>query len=230
MKTDKIKIWTPRVIKTSIILIGLYLIYAAITVLVSGNWSALQTIFSGLFKVIHFCIPYLLILITKSLFFIWPPILAYMLIGIITTSRCWRFFLCLSVLASAIILLNRLVFSHIDFSFNTLQQVPNIFLYIMEIYLLLLWTVPRELWNFIGGFLLAIQSLIVTVMPDLPSYFDDLGMILAIFAFIFLYINTIASIIQRIIDERVITHSRHFVAAIIKKIPLKKFVLRFHRF
>jgi len=100
----------------------------------------------------------------------------------------------------------------------------------MEIYLLLLWTVPRELWNFIGGFLLAIQSLIVTVMPDLPSYFDDLGMILAIFAFIFLYINTIASIIQRIIDERVITHSRHFVAAIIKKIPLKKFVLRFHRF
>lgn len=226
MKTDvvTIKTWTLRAIKTAAVLIGLYLIYAAATVLISGNWTALQKVVSGSSKVIGFCLPYLMILVTKSLLFLWPPILAYMLIGILTTSRWWRFYLCLSALAAAILLLNKFVFSQLDLSFDTLKQVPDIFLYIMQVYLLLLWTVPREVWNFVGGIIFAIQSLIVTVMPDLPTYFDDLGMILAIFTFIFLYINTIASVIQRIIDERVIRRSRQVVATIIKNTPLRKYV------
>ncbi len=185
--------------------------YTALQVLIHGNWSTLLKALNGISRVISYCVPYLLKLIIKSIVFLWPPILSYIIIGIITTSRWWRFYLCLCMLAVSILILNHFVFAKMDFSIETLKEIPTIFMYIIQIYILLLWTFPREIWNFIGGILFAIYSLMITIMPDLPTYFDDLGMIFAVFAFIFLYINTIASITQRFIDRRVILQSREII-------------------
>ena len=129
----KIKTWTIRTLKILTIVIGLYFIYTALQIVIHGNWSAFQTILSGITKVMQFCIPYLLLLITKSLVFLWLPILAYILIGIVTTSKWWRFYLCLSVLAAAIIILNNFVFSKLSISLSTLKQVPDVLLYILVV-------------------------------------------------------------------------------------------------
>jgi hypothetical protein len=120
-------------------------------------------------------------------------------------------------LAASIPVLHIFVLSRLSFSLETLKNVPDIILYIMQIYLLLLWTVPREVWNFLGGVIFVIQSVIVTIMPDLPTYFDDLGMIFAVFAFIFLYINTVAALIERILDKRIINRVRPIVESFVLK-------------
>jgi hypothetical protein len=83
-----------------------------------------------------------------------------------------------------------------------------------QIYLLALWTFPREIWNFLGGIVWFIKSMIILILPDLPGYFDDFGAIGAIFAFIFLYLHTIASLIQRFVDTNLVTKLRIFAGKI----------------
>ena len=79
---------------------------------------------------------------------------------------------------------------------------------IMQIYLLALWIIPKELWNFVSGGVWMMGSVIITVFPDLPSYFDDLGMIFGLFIFVFLYLHSVAMLIQRLVDENVIRSIR----------------------
>ena len=90
------------------------------------------------------------------------------------------------------------------FSVKTLERILDIFIYVMQVYILVLWTVPRVFWNLIGGIFFAIQSAVVMLVPDLPGYFDDFGVIMAIFAYIFIVINTVADPIKKGIDKYII--------------------------
>ncbi len=60
--------------------------------------------------------------------------------------------------------------SHADW--NDYQRMP---LVILQGYLFLLWFLPRELWNFIGLLISSVLGIIVILLPDLPTVFDDFG-------------------------------------------------------
>ena len=65
----------------------------------------------------------------------------------------------------------------------------------------MLWLVPREIWNIIGLTISSLFGLIILILPDLPTSFDDFGIFGAILAFFLGYVNLVASLIQRAADR-----------------------------
>jgi hypothetical protein len=53
------------------------------------------------------------------------------------------------------------------------------------------------MWNIIGLLISVFLGLIVLILPDLPTAFDDFGIFGAILAFFLGYLNALASLIQR---------------------------------
>lgn len=160
-------------------------------------------------KVLQWGWDYLLKFVAFTLPAMWWPILTYLIIGFITTSRRWRLFLGLVILSFSIIITRGTVTEAIaNFSWSdiggSLDDFREIYSILIYIYLLLLLTIPRIFWNYIGAVVWMFCSILVTVMPDLPGSFDDLGIISAIFGLIFLYINTITYLVQRSVEPRLV--------------------------
>jgi hypothetical protein len=186
-----------------VLLIGTAVISCAASLLIHGNWNLITHLFQQGMAILRFGMPYLSKLIVLSLRYLWPPIVVYCLIGLVTKSWWWRFFLCLVALSSCIIIFRFWFREHFSF-----VLLPQFLLYIMQLYLFLLWTLPREVWNFLGGIIFFTSSIVVIIFPDLPGYLDDFGVIFAIFMFIFLYVNTVASVVQRLVDSYLWDESR----------------------
>ena len=200
-----------RVLKVLLFIAGSAVIFITVNSLLSSNWEMLQKSLSVFYKafskIIGFGVPHFFKLVLSSIALIWLPIAIYVMISLITVSLWWRFFLCLVTLCGFILVVKALLFK--DFS---LKSVPELLIYITQIYLLLLWVIPRELWNLAGGAVWFVESVVVTLLPNLPGYFDDIGIVAAIFAFIFLYLHTIASLVQRVVDKRLVVAGHRIVA------------------
>jgi len=175
----------------------------AIQAVASGNWNALGKVLTIIMWIVAFAVPYFLKLVTLSLAYLWFPVIVYAAIALITTSKWLRFYLSLVALSIFMLVLMKTVLPSLSFT-----DVPSVLIYIMQVYILLLWTLPRELWNFLGAIVLTVKSAIVTLFANIPGPWDDLGIVLAIFAFIFLYIHTLASLLQRLIEGRLIIRMR----------------------
>ena len=198
-----------QIAKLTAYIAGTIVIFATIISLFNGNWEFILSLvklgFPAINSIISFAIPRFVELILASLTCLWLPIVLYIGISIITVSQWGRFYLCLATLCGFVLTIETAVFSNIS-----LSSIFEILIYLMQIYLLLLWTVPREVWNFIGGAFFLLQGIIVLVIPDLPGYFDDFGFITAIFSFIFLYLHTTASLVQRFVDTQLIAAMRNY--------------------
>ncbi len=205
-----------KIAKGLVYLGGAVIILATISSLASGHWEILskflELAFKAIVEIVGFGTPYFLGLVTASLAVLWLPIVIYILISIFTTSRWGRFYLCLVALCVFILSIKATVFTDIS-----LSSIPALLIYLTQIYLFLLWAIPREAWNFAGGFLWFLQSVVVTVLPDFPTYFDDLGIITAIFVFIFLYLHTMASLLQRIVDSWIVVAVHSGLAGFFKR-------------
>lgn len=139
----------------------------------------------------------------------WLPIFTYTVICLITTSRKWRLFFCLVILSFSILITKGSFNEAIaNFSWSnirgSLSELVEIYPFLIYIYLLSLLTIPRAFWNYVGAIIWLILSLLITLMPDLPGNLDDLGMISAIFGLIFLYINTVAYLVQRLVEPKIV--------------------------
>ena len=197
-----------KYLKTVAIVLGLGIIGACLHSIILGNWAFFGKSIALLSKTLVYCIPFLLKLMVWSLAFIWPPIIIYVLISFITVSKIWRFFLGTVALCGFI-----LIIQHFFVPNLTIKNFYYIFMYMMQIYLLALWIIPKEVWNITSGFFWMIGSVIITIFPDLPTYFDDLGMIFGLFTFIFIYLHTVALFIQRVVDVKIIEKVRSFYSS-----------------
>jgi len=196
-----------NLIKIIAIVFGTVIIGFALQSVILGNWSVFGKSIAALSKSLIYCLPFLVKLFLWSLAFIWPPIIIYVLISFITISKPWRFFLGSVALCGFI-----LIIQHFFVPTLTIKNFHYIFMYLMQIYLLALWIIPKEVWNIVSGLFWMVGSVVITIFPDLPTYFDDLGMIFGLFTFIFIYLHTVALFIQRIADVNVIKSLRRFIS------------------
>ena len=198
-----------NVIKIIAIILGTVIIGLALHSVIFGNWLIFGKSLAVLSKSLVYCLPFLIKLLVWSLAFIWPPVAVYILISFITISKPWRFFLGTVALSGFI-----LIIQHFYVPTLTIKNFYYIFMYLMQIYLLALWIIPKEVWNIISGLFWMVGSVVITIFPDLPTYFDDLGMIFGLFTFIFIYLHTVALFIQRFVDVKVIKLLRSFISKI----------------
>lgn len=172
-------------------------------------------------KVLQWGWDYLVKFVQFTLPVMWWPIITYLIIGLITTSRRWRLFFGLVILSFSILITKGTVTEAIaNFSWSdiggSLDDFMEIYSILIYIYLLLLLTIPRIFWNYIGAVIWMICSILVTIMPDLPGSFDDLGIISAIFGLIFLYINTVTYLVQRSVEPKIVAMIHRGILILLK--------------
>ena len=146
--------------------------------LFAKTYAAIPPIFvTGVTKMTASFLPFFLRLMTTSLSYLWQPILVYLLIALLTKSQVWRKFWCL-VGASGFLLILVATVKHS--TWKDYQMLP---LLIMQGYLFMLWLLPREVWNIIGLLISLSLGLVILILPDFPSAFDDFGLFGAILVF-----------------------------------------------
>ena len=136
-------------------------------------------------------------LFAKSLIFIWFPVLSHLAISLFTKTRFARtLFLFAAVVIHLALLLAALRHYSVYVFFSVSAFLP-VFSAMVHFYLFLLFLLTAETWNFIGGLVFVFKGAAVALLPDFPSFIDDFGVIVAVFSFIFLYLNTVAFLAKR---------------------------------
>ena len=184
-----------RACRLAAVLVGTIVIYRAFQVIVHadivlprGSAKALKTIMNAFS-------PLLLQLLSRSLEYLWLPIVLYLLLSLLTKAVLWRKFWCLVGFSWFFLLF----IEHVQTTnWGEYHLLP---LLIVQVYLFLLWLLPQEFWNIIGLTISLLLGLIVLILPDLPTAFDDFGLFGAILVFFLGYVNLLAGLIHRAVQR-----------------------------
>jgi len=185
---EKIK-W---VLGIALVTVGLYFVYILLKPFMgftdsmlssAASWSAKQIVpmtFWILKKIFLATIPCLFL-----------PIGIYCLVYKLIPNSILRFFAGLGCVALFYYFSDGLTFSLA----SVMDWVKTIF----QIYFLLILFMPQELFGIIGGITSAVGAVVIYIFPDLPTYIDDISAISSMVLFIFVYINTLAMLVKRIV-------------------------------
>ncbi|MCP5514960.1 MAG: hypothetical protein H7A26_05820 [Spirochaetales bacterium] len=177
---------------------GLILSVYSIWQLFSSSGFVLRLVLKTGFLALKICAGLVKLLFIRSLPVIWFPVLAYLVLSWFVRDRVKKkIFLFVIVSAEAALLVNIALPSLTSVMF-ALTRIPFLFCVTLQFYMFLLFLLPNELWNFLGGLVLFLKGSAVILLPDFPTFLDDIGILSAIFFFLFLYINTLLSIVKRI--------------------------------
>ena len=181
-----------KIARALAVLVGLSIIWDAWQRIHGVTQFFPPAVVKGILKTFEFFWPFFLELFRASLSYLWQPILICLLIALLTKSLVWRKFwylVCLSCYLQN--LLDAAQRAQWD-------EYHLLTLMMLQAYLFLLWLVPQELWNLFGLSLSCVLGVVILIMPDLPTAFDDFGMFGAILAFFLGYVNAVASLVQRV--------------------------------
>jgi hypothetical protein len=165
-------------------------------------------------EVLGWAFPVLRELIILSFQYLWQPLLVYALIALLVRAPAWQLFWRIVGLAGFFLVFvwhfehfpwprlegfNWAALKDFTQSFQELhwQNFQTLPLILLQTYLFALWVLPREVWNLLGLMLSMLLGIIVVILPDLPTAFDDFGIFSAILAFFLGYVNALASLLQR---------------------------------
>ena len=169
------------------------IIYAV--VLLSGcRTGLLQFLFKPALFIIKISFIFLSKLLVKTPGFIFPPVLLYLTASLVSCKRSSRYLSFLTLFSLYVIYFFKIIIPPSLFSFDALFRIPDIFITILQIYIFTALIIPEYFINYLGGIIFIMKGIMFVILPDLPSRLDDLGMIFALFMFIFFYINTIVVI------------------------------------
>ena len=168
---------------------GLFLSAYSAWQLVSSSGFVFTLVIKSGFLVLKICAGLIKLLFIKSLPVIWFPVLAYFVLSwFVRDNLKKKTFLFVIVSVEAAILVNIILPSLTSVMF-ALSRLPFVFCMTLQFYMFLLFLLPNELWNFLGGLVLVLKGSAVILMPDFPTFIDDIGILFAIFFFLFLYIK-----------------------------------------
>ncbi len=181
-----------KIVRGLAVLVGLSIIWDAWQKVDGVTRFFPPTVMKGLAKTFEFFWPFFLELFQASLSYLWQPILMCLLIALMTKSLFWRKFW-------YVVSLSWYLLTFLDAAQQAdWDEYHLLILMILQAYLFLLWLFPQEIWNLIGLSLSCVLGVVILILPDLPTAFDDFGMFGAILAFFLGYVNAVASLVQRV--------------------------------
>lgn len=163
----------------------------------SSKGIVFRLVMKSAFFALKICAGLIKLLFLKSLPVIWFPVLIYLVLSWFVRDHLKKkVFLFVIVSLEAAVLVN-IVLPLLTSVMFALTRLPFVFCMIIQFYMFLLFLLPNELWNFLGGFVLFLKGTAVILLPDFPTFLDDIGILFAIFFFLFLYLNTLSSLVKR---------------------------------
>ena len=180
-----------RFCKVFAVLGGVFIIYQAALLVVDADIKPPPGSAKAIEAILKAFAPLFLELLSRSVKYLWLPIVLYLSANLLIKAALWRKFWCLVGFSWFLLLFIEQAQS---LNWKEYHLLP---LMLVQAYLFLLWLLPQEIWNIIGLTISLFLGLIVLILPDLPTAFDDFGLFGAILVFFLGYVNLLASLIHR---------------------------------
>ncbi len=130
-------------------------------------------------------------LVIHTLQYIYIPLLLYLSVCLFVKKKFTRVYLFTVLFSVYLVLFFEVVLpSGFDIPGN-LFRIHKIIIALIQIYIFAALIIPYWMSTVLASLFFVVKSLLVFILPDLPTRFDDFGIILALFIFTFLYLNTI---------------------------------------
>lgn len=189
------------VITAALIALAVLVVYGVVSFALSDSWTAwgvgqvLSLSFSLLRWVFFATIPYLI-----------APIIIYWFLVVMLKNRFIRVAAGIGcVYLFWVFAGGSGLFTWSRFSSAPVGTAIKIIRMAVQIYLLVILVMPRELMNFIGAAAAVIGSVVIYIFPDAPGALDDVAAICTLISMVFVYLNTLALIVKqysgRVIDK-----------------------------
>lgn len=187
-----------RFIQYFVLAICLVIIIVTLISVYTGNSSwmgILNAIGKPLKKAFINALPFFLQLLSASLETIWISITIYLGVSIFTRNKIFRAIICISLLCTLY-----LFFGSFISQFLSLRRPIDSIVYLCDIYIFILWAVPRFLWGIPGSIATIVFGSIAALLPG-PIGF---GIVSAIITFVFAYLHGLAALVQ-VLDDNFVT-------------------------
>ncbi len=184
------------ILAASLFLIFMIIFFSVCSIL-SSSGIFFRIVFGAGILAMRICLSLFRVLVLRSFSVIWLPVALYLVMSWFIRNSLIKKAVLLLVISIDLAFLANVVFPSPYSILLSFTKMPLVFGLVIQLYMFLLFFLPNELWNFLGGFVLFLKGSAVTLLPDLPSFLDDFGIILAVFSFIFLYLNTVTGLVKR---------------------------------
>ena len=170
----------------------------AVTLLFSSSAGFFRTASAAAFFLLKIVSGFCISLVLKTLPYLLPPALLYFTACLFLKRKYLRYYVFLIVFSVYIIWFIKFTLNTEFFFIGHVLKLPEILITLVQIYIFTALIIPDCMVNILGSIFFIFKSIFVFILPDLPFRFDDFGMILALFIFTFLYLNTIVFLIKQV--------------------------------
>jgi hypothetical protein len=168
-------------------------------ILVSDWYTPLiKVIIGSSFFILKIVFAFLLRLIWKTLPLVLPPLIIYLSVCLFTKKKYTRVYVFMIVFSLYLIWFFKFVLPHGYFLLGALIRLPEIIFALVQIYIFTALIVPDYLVTLLGSLFFVFKSILIFILPDLPFRLDDFAIIMALFIFTFLYLNTTVFLVKRV--------------------------------
>jgi hypothetical protein len=168
-------------------------------ILVSEWSSPLHKMFIGsLFFLLKIVFIFLLRLIWKTIPIVLLPLIIYLSVCLFTKKKYIRIYVLITVFSLYLIWFFKFVLPQGYFLLGAVIRLPEIIFALLQLYIFTALIVPDYLVTLLGSLFFVFKSILIFILPDLPFRLDDFALIMTLFIFTFLYINTTVFLIKRI--------------------------------
>jgi len=167
-------------------------------IIVSGWYTGLNKVFIGSsFFLLKTVFLFLLRLIWKTLPLVLIPLLIYLSMCLFIKKKYIRIYVLITAFSVYSIWFVKFVLPQ-ESILSTVFRLPEIICALLQIYIFAALIVPDYLVTLLGSLFFVFKSILIFIIPDLPFRLDDFVLIMTLFMFTFVYINTIVLLIKRI--------------------------------
>lgn len=186
-----------RLLKILFFIFSAFTVIYAVSLLFSSSAGLLRAAAGAAFFLLKIVTGFCISLVLTTMPYILPPAFLYLTACFFLKRKILRYYVFLFVFSAYIIWFIKFTLNTEFFFIGHLLKLPEILITLVQIYIFTALIIPDFMVNILGSIFFMFKSIIVFILPDLPFRFDDFGMILALFIFTFLYLNTIVFLIKQ---------------------------------
>ena len=191
------KIKKQIVLNLTFFLLSFLIVLYSFFLLLNASGGVIRFISGSAFFLFKIIIKFSYILVLNTLPFIFPPVVLYLSASLFLKKSYLRYYVFLILFSLYIIWFIKFVLKTDCFLIGHILKLDEILTALVQIYIFISLIMPDFMNTMISSVFFVFKSFLVFILPDLPFRFDDFGLIIALFIFTFLYLNTIVALIKK---------------------------------
>ena len=196
--SDLFKYRKQKILNLVFFLISFLIILYSFFLLFNASGGIIRFASGAAFFLVKIVVRFSFFLVLNTIPFIFPPAVFYLAACLFLKKRYLRYYIFLILFSLYIIWFIKVILKADFFIIGHILKLDEILTALVQIYIFTSLIMPDFMSTLISSVFFIVKSFLVFILPDLPFRYDDFGLIIALFLFTFLYLNTIVLLIKKV--------------------------------